>query len=173
MQAIALGEPHVNKLGIHALEVCQYQQLLDAGVVAHIAVEFRVNLAPLLRGLPEKRHVQDIGLRGVGDGRLRWRDRGRDEMRLDGVSVDAVVELRKSAVEIPRQREPPAFVVLQALKFFDEIELELNGNPGGELEGNIFVGVCATVTSGPRMRPMAFVFSIHCLAVSTKLLRPV
>jgi hypothetical protein len=37
-------------------------------------------------------------------------------------SVGCGIQLRKCAIEIPREREPAAFVVLESLEFFDEIK---------------------------------------------------
>ena len=40
-------------------------------------------------------------------------------------SVDAVVDLGEGALEVPIELEAVVFVVLEALKFDDEVELEL------------------------------------------------
>jgi hypothetical protein len=62
--------------------------------------------------------------------------------------VDAVVELRERAVEVPRERQPPALVLLEPLEFLDEIQLELDGDPRRELERDVLVRVGAAVASG-------------------------
>jgi hypothetical protein len=67
---------------------------------------------------------------------------------LDGVGVDAVVELGKGAVEVPGQREAAVLVLLETLEFLDEVELKLRAEPRTELEGDILVGVRAALTSG-------------------------
>ena len=138
----------MDELGVQAFDVGEHEQLLDGGVVAHVAVELGVGVAPLFGGLAEEGDVEQVGLAGVGDGGLRGRDLGRDEVRLDGVGVDAVVELGEGAVEIPGEREAAVLVVLEALEFLDEVELELDGYPGGELEGDVLVGVGAAVAAG-------------------------
>ena len=123
-QAVALRQGHVDELGVHALNIGQHQQLLDGGVVAHVAFELGIGVAPLLGGLAEQGDVEQVGLVGVGDGGLRGRDLGRDEMGFHRVGVDAVIELGEGAVEIPREGEAAVFVVLEALEFLDEVELE-------------------------------------------------
>ena len=121
--------------------------MLDGGVFAHVAFELGIGFAPFLRGLAEQGYVEQVGLGGVGDGSLCERYFGRDEVGFDGIGVDAVVELGEGAVEIPSQREAVAFVVLEALEFLDEVELEFRRNPGSEFEGDVLVGVGAAVTA--------------------------
>ncbi len=65
--------------------VGQYKQLLDGGMVAHVAIKARVGLAPLLRGPAEERHVQQVGLTHVGDGGLDGCHLRRNELLLDGI----------------------------------------------------------------------------------------
>ena len=144
----ALRQGHVDKLRVHSFNVGQHEQLLDGGVVAHVAFELGVGVAPLLRSLTEERDVEEVGLVGVRDGGLRGRDLGRDEMGLHRVGVDAVVELGEGAVEVPSEGEAAVFVVLEPLEFLDQVELEFRAKPRAELEGNVLVGVGATVAAG-------------------------
>jgi len=60
-------------------------------------------------------------------------------VRLDGVGVDAIVELGQGAVEVPREGEAAVLILLEPLEFLDEVELEFDGNPGGEFEGDVLV----------------------------------
>ncbi len=103
LEPFTLGQDHVDELGIRALNVGQHEQLLHRRVFAHVAFEFGVGVAPLFRRLAKERHVENIRLAGVGDGGLARRDFRRDEVCLDGIGVDAVIELGESAVEIPRE----------------------------------------------------------------------
>ncbi len=133
---------------------------------------FGVGVAPLPGGLAEEGDVQQVGLAGVGDGGLRGRDLRRDEVGLDGVGVDAVVELGEGAVEIPGERKAAAFVLLEPLEFLDEVELELDGDPRGELEGDVLVGVGAAVAPALETMPMAPVRSIHCFGSEDEAVQP-
>lgn len=71
----------------------------------------------------------------------------------NSVGMDAVVELGEGAVEVPSERESAIFVLFETLELLDEVELEFNGDPGGELEGYVLVGVRTTVASGSRGDP--------------------
>ena len=86
-----------------------------------------------------------IRLGGVADGGLRGRDLRRDEVRLDRVGVDAVVAPGERAIEVPREGKAAVFVFLETLEFLDEIELELDRDPRGELEGDVLVGIRSAV----------------------------
>ena len=119
-QALALGQAHVDKFCVHSLGIGEDEKLLDGGVVAHVAFKAWVGVAPLLRGLAEEGDVEQVGFGGVGDGGLGGGDFGRDEVLFYRVGVDAVVELREGAVEVPREREAAAFVFFEALEFLDE-----------------------------------------------------
>jgi hypothetical protein len=44
-------------------------------------------------------------------------------------SPAAAIQLGEGAVEIPREGEAAVFVVLEALEFLDEVELELQAEP--------------------------------------------
>jgi len=63
-----------------------------------------------------------------------------------------VVELRKRSVQIPGGGETAALFRLQALKFLDQVEFEFHGNPGGELERDVFVRERATATTSSRQQ---------------------
>ena len=149
-EAFAGGEGHVDEFGVEAFEVGEDEELLDGGVVAHVAVELGVCVAPLAGGVAEEGDIQQIGLAGVGGGGLRGGDFGRDEVRPHCVGVDAVVELREGAVEVPREGEAAAFVLLEALEFLDEVDFEFGADPHAELERNVAMGECAAVASGAR-----------------------
>lgn len=122
-QPFALWQIHVDELGIHALNVGQHEQLLDGGVFAHVAVQFRIGVAPLPGGLAKQGHVEQIGFVGVRDGGLRRRNLRRDEMGLHRVGMNPVIELGKGAIEIPSQGEAAVFVVLEPLELLDEVVL--------------------------------------------------
>jgi hypothetical protein len=59
--------------------------------------------------------------------------------------MNAVVEFREHSIEIPNERKSAALIVLQAPKLLDEVELELRGDPGRELKGNVAVSERAPV----------------------------
>jgi hypothetical protein len=63
--------------------------------------------------------------------------------------VDAIIQFGKGAVEIPGKRQAAVFVILETLKFLDEVKFELDGNPGGELESNVLVSIRAAVAARP------------------------
>jgi hypothetical protein len=44
-------------------------------------------------------------------------------------------------------------VFLLALKLLDEVELELNGDPGGELESDVLMCIRTAIASGSRDNP--------------------
>ena len=69
-------------------------------------------------------------------------------MRLHRVGVDAVVQLRERAVEVPGEGEAAVFVLLEALEFLDEVDFELGADPQAELEGDVAVGESAAVAPG-------------------------
>jgi len=101
-------------------------------------------------GVTEERDVQQIRFARVSDGRLCGRDFGRNQVRLHCVGVDAIIQLRQRAVEVPRQREPAAFVLLEPLEFLDEIDLEFRADPHTELKRDVFVRKRAAISSGGR-----------------------
>jgi len=102
----------VNEFGVHALDIGEHQQLLDGGVLAHVAIQLGVEVAPLLGRLAKQGDVEQVGFTGVGDGSLCRSDCGWNQVRLDGVGVNAVVEFGKGAVQVLGQRQAKVFVFL-------------------------------------------------------------
>ena len=128
-QALRLGQALPDEDGIEAFEVGEDDELLQRGVVADVAVGVGVGVAPLLRGLAEEGDVEQVGFVGIDERRLCLGDGRRDEGLFDGVGVDAVVDLGEGALEVPPELETVVFVVLETLKFLDEVEFELHRNP--------------------------------------------
>ena len=150
LDAVALRQRHVNELGVHVLEVREDEKLFQRGVVAHVAVLAGIGVAPFAGGLAEEGDVEKVCFVGVGDGGLFRRDFRRDEVRLDGVGVETVMNLGEGAVEVPGEGEAAVFILLEALEFLDEVELEFRAEPRAELKGDVLVGVGAAVAAGTR-----------------------
>ena len=136
--------------GIEAFEIGEDNKLLQRSVIPDVTLGVRMGITPLFRGLAEEGDIEQIGLAGIDGGGLRLGDGWRDERFLDRVGVDAVVDLGEGALEVPIELEPVVFVILEALKFRDEVELELRAEPRAELEGDVLVGVGAAVAAGTR-----------------------
>ena len=64
------------------------------------------------------------------------------------VGMNAVIELGQGAVEVPGEGKAAVFVVLEPLKFLDEVEPELDRHPGSEFKSDVLVRVSAAVTPG-------------------------
>jgi len=129
LEAVGLWNAHVDEFGVHGFDIRENQQLFDAGVFEHVAFQIRIGVPPLPGGKTEEGDIQEVGLRGIGCGSLGKGDFWWDEVCLDGVRVDAVVQLGKCAIEIPSEREAAVFVFFEALEFNNQVELELGRNP--------------------------------------------
>jgi hypothetical protein len=78
-----------------------------------------------LRGGSAKQgEIEHVGLAGVDLRGLRGGESGGNQVCLDGVGVDAVVDSRKIAMDVPTERF--AFFVLDALELFYEVEFEFD-----------------------------------------------
>ncbi len=55
--------------------------------------------------------------------------------------------LGEGAVEVPGEGEAAVFVLLEALEFLYEVQLEFRAEPGAELEGDVPVGEGAAVAA--------------------------
>lgn len=76
--------------GVEAFEVGEDDELLQRGVIPHIALGGGIGIPPLFGGLAEEGDVQQIRLAGIDSASLCLGDGRRDEGVLDGVGVDAV-----------------------------------------------------------------------------------
>src|SRR6185295_2377440 len=90
---------------------------------------------------------------GICDRGLRGSNLARNQMSLHRVSVDAVVELRQRAIEIPCERQAAIFVFLEPLEFLDEVDLELGTDPHPEFKCDVTVSECAAISSRARRKP--------------------
>lgn len=122
-------------------------------MVAHVALNPRVRVAPLLRCLAKEGNVEEVGLVGVGEPGLSRSDRGRDQMGFDRIGVDTIVQLGERAVEVPRQREAAVLVLLQPLEFPDEVDFERRTDPHPKLECDVPMRVGAAITPRTRTQP--------------------
>ena len=136
--------------GVQAFEVGEDDELFERGVVADVAFRVGVGVVPLLGGLSEEGDIEEVGLAGINRGGLSLRDGRRKEGLLDGIGVDAAIDFGEGALEISIKLQAVVFIVLEALEFLDEVELELHGYPGREFESDVLVGVGATVAACAR-----------------------
>ena len=111
-QACRLGQPLADEDGIEAFEIGEDNKLLERCVIADISISVGMRIAPLLRGPAEKGDVEQVGFVGIDELRLSFGDRGWEERLLDGVRVDAVVDLGQGSLEVPAEFETVVFVVL-------------------------------------------------------------
>ena len=133
----------LDEQGVQVLQVGQAHELRHIRIVPDIAFPARILVAPVLRRHAEERHVQHVRLRGINQVGLARAQFRRHKVLLDRVGVDPVVDLGQIAPDVPAKLLE--FLVLEPLKFLDEIEFEFDGNPGGELEGDVLVGVGAAI----------------------------
>ena len=70
-------------------------------MIADVAFSVGVCFAPFLSGLPEKSDIKQVGFAGVELARLCLRYGFWDQGVFNRVGVDAVVNLRESALEVP------------------------------------------------------------------------
>ena len=108
-QTLRCGQALADKHGVETFEIGEDDELLNRRVVADIALGVGMGVAPLRGGLAKESDVEQVGFAGVG--------------------VDAVIDLRESALKVPAELEAVVFVVFEALEFLDEVELELDGDP--------------------------------------------
>ena len=59
------------------------------------------------------------------------------ERFLDRVRMGAAVDLGEGALEVPPKLEPVDLIILEAAKFFDQIDFELGADPHTKFEGNV------------------------------------
>ena len=100
-QSVLLVKFHMDELGVHGLYVCEYEELLDSGVISHISFFLGIGGSPLFGRDAKECDVEEVSFRGVGEGCLGFGNGGWDEVGLNGIGVDAIIEFGKSAVEIP------------------------------------------------------------------------
>lgn len=141
VEALRLGQPLADEHGVEAFEIGKDDKLFERSVVANVAFGVGMRIAPLLRGLTEEGDIEQVGLVGIDEHGLLFRDGRRDELLFDRVGVDAVIDFGQCALEVPIELEAVVFLVLEALEFLDEVEFEFHRDPGGEFEGDVLVGV--------------------------------
>ena len=136
-QAFGLGNTLADENGIKALEICEDDELLKRGMVADVSLGIGMGIAPLLHGLSEQCDIEQVGFVGIDErclilGECRWQERF-----LDRVRMGAAVDLGEGALEVPPKLEPVDLIILEAAKFFDQIDFELGADPHTKFEGNV------------------------------------
>ena len=59
--------------------------------------------------------------------------------------MDAVIDLCQSALEVPPKLEAVVLILLEAAKFFDQIDFELGTDPHTKFEGDVGMRKCAPI----------------------------
>ena len=135
LQPLRLRNTIIDHDGVDVLHVGDTNELVDGGVIALVAFERRVGDLPLLMRHAEESYIQHIRFARVDDVHLSACDGGGNEILLDGIRMDAVVDLR----EFPLRRPTDKLLLLrlETLKLLDKIQLELNREPCRELKRDI------------------------------------
>ena len=152
-QALGLGNTLADENGIEALEICEDDKLLKRSMVADVTFGIGMGIAPCTGCLSEEGDIEQVGFVGIDERCLSLGECRGQECFFDGVGVDAVVDLGEGALEAPIELQAAVFILLKPLKFRDEIEFELGAEPRTELERDVFVSVCATVSTGTGNQP--------------------
>ena len=126
-----------NENGIKALEICDDDKLLKRRMVADVAFGIGMGIAPLLRGLAKEGDIEQVGFVGIDERCLGLGECRRQERFLDRVRMDAVIDLCQSALEVPPKLEAVVLILLEAAKFFDQIDFELGADPHTKFEGDV------------------------------------
>ena len=144
-QALELGNTLADENGIEALEICEDDKLLKRRMVADVAFGIGMGIAPLLRGLAKEGDIEQVSFVGIDERCLSLRECRRQERLLDRVRMDAVVDLCEGALEVPIELQAVVLIILEAAKFFDQIDFELGTDPHTKFEGDVGMRKCAPI----------------------------
>jgi len=142
-----------DKDGIEAFQIRKDDQLLQRSVVADIPVGVGMGVAPFSGGLAKEGDVGQVGFAGIDERRLLFCDGGGNERLLDGIRVDAVIDLGQGALEVPTELEPVVFLVFEAAEFFDQVNFELRADPRPELKSDVRMGESAAISPRCGLEP--------------------
>lgn len=95
-------------------QVGQAHKLRNVGVVTDVTLKIWIGIAPLFCRHPEQCHIQHIGFVGIDQGNLTGGQLRRDQILLDGVRMNAIIDLGKVALDVPTKLLH--FLGLEALK---------------------------------------------------------
>lgn len=127
-----LGDAVLYEHRIQALHVRQAYQFVDGRIVADVAFQVGMLVAPFQSGHSEECHVQYVGFVGIDARGLRWGYLLWDEVLLDGIGMDAIVDFRQFPLCVPAYLR--LFLLFQPLVLLDQIQFKFYGNPAGKLE---------------------------------------
>ena len=113
LEALRLRNAVLDHHRIEILHVRDADELIDVRIVPLIALQVGMPHLPLLMRLAKEGDVEYIRLIRVDDVHLRPRDRRRNEMLLNGIRVNAIVDLRQFPLRGPT--ELGLFLGLQSL----------------------------------------------------------
>ena len=102
-QTLRLRDSFVDENSIQVLQIGQAHELRNVGIVADVAFELRMGIAPLFGRHTKQRHIQYIGFVGIEQRNLPRRQPRRNKIFLDGICVNAVIDLGKVALDVPTE----------------------------------------------------------------------
>ena len=142
LQALRLRDAVIDHDGVDVLHVGNADELVDCGVVALVAFERWIGGLLLLVRHTEEGHVQHICLTRVDDVHLRARDRGGNEVLLNGIRVNAIVDLRQ--LPLCRPADQFLFFRLETLIVRYQIKFELYRYPRRKFKGDVMMSKCTS-----------------------------
>lgn len=144
-ESFGLWHAFFDEEGVEILHIGEAYELVDGGIVANVAFAVGILLAPLACCDSEHCHVEHIGFFGIFVGGLFGCYLGWDEVLLDGIGMDAVVDLGELAFGCPS--DLGLLLLVETLDLLYEIEFEGDADGRSELVGYVAMGVCTSVSS--------------------------
>ena len=88
LEAFAGRKRLLNQMSVQRFEIGEANELCDVGVIVNVTTQSWIFFSPLLRGLPEESHVQQVSLTGIHEAYLvlcqgRW-----NQVLSDSVGTD-------------------------------------------------------------------------------------
>lgn len=91
-------------------------------------------------------------------------------MSLNGIGMNSMINFGQISTDIPPQDF--AFILLEPLKFLDQVEFEFYRHPVSKLKSDIFLSVGSSIATRFRDNPDSISFLYPLFRLSTKGLKP-
>ena len=144
-QSFALWQLLVDEEGVEIFHVGEADDLVDGCIVTNVSFLLGVGFAPLFGGHAKHGYVEHVCLMGIDDACLLRGHFFGNDVALDGVCMYAVVDFGQFTSGRPS--DLPLLFLLKTLEFLDDVYFELGTYLHCELKCNIFMSVCAAITS--------------------------
>ena len=122
-------------------QITQNHQLFQGCLISDISFFLNITFSPFFGSNSEKCNIQQICFVSINKTRLQFCNFFRNQISFDCICMNLIIDFGNGSLQVPLEIQPVVFIILEALKFLNQINFELRTNPHSKLKCNIGMSI--------------------------------